>query len=166
VRSVVVRMARDAVKDCDRPSITTPLEALYGVQYHVALILLRGAIEVGDFDDGRWDDPAARDLRSRIRVEHAPELDARYPDVDSSEIVAELTDGAVLRRRLDAPPGSPDNPMTPNEIREKFEGLAARALSRAQVDGLARFIASLPPTTCWRALGPLLAAPRAHDHGS
>jgi 2-methylcitrate dehydratase PrpD len=166
VRTVVVRMAADAVKDCDRPSIESQLEALYGAQYHVALVLMRGAIDVADFDDGRWNEPAVRALRSRVRVEHAPELDERYPDVDSSEIVAELVDGTVLRRRLDAPPGSPDNPMTANEIREKFDGLAGRAIPRAQSGELARFIATMDATTRMRALGPLLAANRVQDNGS
>jgi 2-methylcitrate dehydratase PrpD len=157
VRAVTVRMARDAVKDCDRPSIATPLEALYGVQYHVALVLARGRIEVADFDEGRWNEPAVADMRSRIRVEHAPELDARYPDVDSSEVVAELLDGTVLRRRLDAPPGSPDNPMTKNEIRDKLDALAARALPRAQADELADLVATMDKTTNMRSLARLLA---------
>lgn len=160
VRAVVVRMARDAVRDCDRPSITTVLEAQYGVQYHVALVLARGAVTVADFEGQRWDDDDIRALRARVRVEHAPELDARYPDVDSSEIVAELLDGSVLRRRLDAPPGSPANPMTGDEIRDKFEGLATRALPLARAREVADFIASMDATTRMRALGPLLVATR------
>jgi 2-methylcitrate dehydratase PrpD len=160
VRSVVVRMARDAVRDCDRPSIASQLEAQYSVQYHVALVLARGIVAVDDFEGDRWNDPTIRDLRARIRVEHAPELDARYPDVDSSEIVAELRDGSVLRRRLDAPPGSPDNPLTEQEMRDKFEGLAARALPQDRVREVASFVAKMGSTTKMRALGALLAAPR------
>ena len=100
---------------------------------------MRGVIEVSDFDDERWNEPAVRELRTRIRVEHAPELDARYPDVDSSEIVAESNDGTVLRRRLDAPPGGPDNPMTPNRNpRTSSNGLAARALPDVRVLQLRR----------------------------
>jgi 2-methylcitrate dehydratase PrpD len=104
-----------------------------------------------------------RALRERIRVEHAPEFDARYPDQDSSEVVAELDDGTILRRRLDAPPGGPDNPMTPQEIRDKFESLAGRALPPSQVGELAQRIEALGGTTKMRALAPLLEAKRAQE---
>jgi 2-methylcitrate dehydratase PrpD len=165
VRSVVVRMAADALRDCDRPSISSTLEAQYGVQYHVALVLARGVVAVDDFESERWNEPAIRELRARIRVEHAPELDARYPDIDSSEIVAQLVDGTMLRRRLDAPPGSPDNPMTRDEMREKFDALAARALPRTQADELADFIATMNAATRMRSLGPLLATrPQEERH--
>lgn len=160
VRSLVVRMARDAVRDCNRPTIATQLEAQYSAQYLVALVLERGTVTVSDFEGERWNDPRMTQLRARIRVEHAPELDARYPDVDSSEIVAELVDGTVLRRRLDAPPGSPDNPMSAADLRTKFESLATRALPLAQARDLASFIATMDSTTKMRALRPLLAAMR------
>jgi 2-methylcitrate dehydratase PrpD len=163
VRAVVVRMARDAVKDCDRPAIATQLDALYAVQYHVALVLARGTIAVADFDEGRWNDLEVRDLRARIRVEHAPELDARYPDVDSSEIVAELVDGTVLRRSLDAPPGSQASPMSAHEVRDKFEGSATRAVPLAHAREIASLVAAMDSTTKVRALGRLLAAPRQQE---
>ncbi len=160
VRSVIVRMARDAIRDCDRPTIASQLEAQYSVQYLVALVLANGNVTVSDFEGEPWNAPPLRDLRARIRAEHAPELDARYPDVDSSEIVAELADGSVARRRLDAPPGSPDNPMTAQEIRDKFAGLAVRTLTPAQTGALADFIATMDSTTRIRALAPLLAPTR------
>ena len=160
VRTVIVRMARDALRDCDRPEIRSVLEAQYSVQYLVALVLAHGNVTVSDFECERWNDPPLRDLRARIRAEHDPALDARYPDVDTSEIVAQLADGSVLRRRLDAPPGSPDNPMTAQEIRDKFEGLAVRTLTPSQTGALADFIATMDSTTRMRALGPLLAPAR------
>jgi len=161
VRAIVLRMSRDSVKDCDRPRITTLLDAQYSAQYQAAVALMRGIVTLDDFEPGRWDVPDVRALRERIRVEHAPEFDARYPDQDSSEVVAELDDGTILRRRLDAPPGGPDNPMTPQEIRDKFESLAGRALPPSQVRELAQRIEGLGSTTRMRELAPLLAAKRS-----
>lgn len=158
VCSLVIRMARGAVDDCDRPTIATLFDAQYSVQYQSAVALLRGIVTLEDFEPGRWDEPAVKALRQRIRVEHAPEFDARYPDQDVCEAVAILRDGTELRRRLDAPPGGPDNPMTAREITDKFESLAARALPAAQVGELRQWLEAFDGTTKMRTLGELLTA--------
>src|SRR4029079_10087612 len=55
VRSIVLRMSRDSVKDCDRPAIATLLDAQYSAQYQAAVALMRGIVTLDDFEPGRWD---------------------------------------------------------------------------------------------------------------
>jgi 2-methylcitrate dehydratase PrpD len=69
------------------------------------------------------------------------------------------TDGASFEIEVPAPIGTPDQPMTPEVLKEKFDALAGSVLSGAQVSRLWQLTAQLDELTDLSELFSLLACP-------
>ncbi|MFN2488905.1 MAG: MmgE/PrpD family protein [Actinomycetota bacterium] len=95
------------------------LEAKFSIPYTVALTLLHGPPSVDDFTSARED---VRALARNITV-------ATDADVGESEAVLETPEG--FSRRVAAALGSPQRPMTENQLQRKVHSLAG-----AELDGV------------------------------
>ena len=63
-------------------------------------------------------------------------------DKDSARVVLTLRDGRTVERHVAHNLGTPDNPMTDQQLEDKFLDLAAPVLGRAGAERLAEM--------CWR----------------
>jgi len=102
-----------------------PLQAQMSLQYCTAISLLEGQVLVDQFREDRLSAPAVLDLARRVEFVRDPEIDALYPEKFASKVEIVLKDGRRLWERVDFPKGSPENPMTPEEVAQKFKSLAA-----------------------------------------
>ncbi len=64
--------------------------------------------------------------------------------VDAARITVRLTDGRVLEERVAAARGTPDNPLTREEVEAKFTRLAGVVLPTDRVARLAAALRRLP----------------------
>ncbi len=111
---------------------TTRETADHSLPYLIAVALLDGEVTIDSFAEERISDPAIRDVMRRIDVvesaeltrEHAGEL-PRWPSV--TEVV--LNNGQTIRQHSGIPRGHPLNPMSDQEIEEKFIALSSDVLS-------------------------------------
>ena len=53
-----------------------------------------------------------------------PEIEAVFPELQRVRVVIKTTDGREVEKQLDYPKGDPRNPLTDQEIEEKFDALA------------------------------------------
>ena len=112
------------------------------VQHLAALMLVRGTVSFQDsHDDALMRDPDILALRGRIRVTPSDALAAALPERQSI-VELELSDGRTLRHHAKAVRGTPDNPMTMDDLRKKsveiLEGTlagGAQALCDTCLDG-------------------------------
>jgi 2-methylcitrate dehydratase PrpD len=108
--------------------------AQFSTHYSVALALVKGA---SDFDTylaalrGGFADPDVLDLARRVTVELDPECDAEYPERWLGKVDITFADGTATQGRSYAK-GSPLDPMTDDEVRDKFLSLAGRVVPRAR----------------------------------
>lgn len=100
----------------------TGLEAKFSLEYVVAVALLRGAVTAADFEDDAVLDPSVSTLMNRIRLVGDPAATARFAD-----LTVTLRDGRAIDIRTEITRGDARNPMTGNEIREKFDGACRSA---------------------------------------
>lgn len=120
-----------------RPVVTDPADhktapptiydALFSVQYAVALALVRGRVDLAAFYDEPLDDAEVLAVAGRVRCPPDPASD--YPRHFPGEVVLHLRDGRTLRRRIPASRGTPDRPLSAEEVAEKFHANAERELS-------------------------------------
>jgi 2-methylcitrate dehydratase PrpD len=101
-----------------------PLQAQMSMQYCTAIALLDGHVLADQFKDQRLSAPPVLDLARRIEFVLDPEIDAIYPEKFPSKVEIVLKDGRSLWFRADYPKGSPENPMTADEVQAKFKSLA------------------------------------------
>lgn len=88
------------------------------------------------------DDPGIRDLMTRIRCEHDPDIEAEFPANMSGKITIRAH-GRELSRTVVIPRGDPDNFPDEAEFRTKFASLADPVLGAAQAARLASEILAL-----------------------
>lgn len=110
----------------------TPNEARFHGQYCIALAA-DGADIITPAHSDRFETFLGRDeirsLIGRIRVSEDP----RCSHYQESELELTLGDGTLMKMRGDAPKGFPSNPMTDDEVVEKFVRLTEARISPAGV---------------------------------
>jgi 2-methylcitrate dehydratase PrpD len=153
VKQVVVRVATSAgytVNNRDMPDIC--------LQHLVAVMLLDKTVSFrAAHDKPRMQDPAV--LRERAKVQLAPnaELEKLIPNrVAIVEVT--LTDGTQLSERVEHVRGTPDNPMTRDEVVAKARELMTPVLSAAKTSKLIDRVLGLDSVKDIRELRPLLQA--------
>ena len=93
--------------------------------YVAACVLLRGTVELGDFNDAACANPVTHDLAKRVAIEVR---DAGDPNaLTPVEVEVTLRSGAHHAARMDVIYGNPAKPMTRDEHVAKFVGNAAAA---------------------------------------
>lgn len=92
--------------------------ARFSVHYLLAEVLLKGKITIATFDDlSTLDDPLYVEAMSKIESTMQPE-ESMDPFSPGGEVFVHLKNGQVLSKRLEHWIGSPDHPLTTEEIRQ------------------------------------------------
>lgn len=103
------------------------------LQYCAAISLFDSQVLPNQFEERRFSDPDVIDLAHRVEFFLDAEIDALYPEKFASKVEVVLKDGQSLWRRVDYPKGSVQNPMSAQDIEEKFKALAARVKNEEEI---------------------------------
>jgi 2-methylcitrate dehydratase PrpD len=119
--------------DAGRRSVT---HAQFNAAYSFARALIDGRVDLRSYHETVLADPAVVALTEKIHVIDDPAMD---PATQGARVAVTLRDGTVLRAQRDKMKGSPDDPMSEEELLAKFGqclefGIGA---SRAECDRLA-----------------------------
>ncbi len=110
----------------DRPATPTLRAATLGSgQYVMAVTALRGKIDLASFDDEYLQSEPVRRLMTKVTVSASTELDRHFPKYWAGRVTVTFADGQVHMEEIIAPKGETENPMTRQDVEEKFFGLAA-----------------------------------------
>ena len=121
----------------NRPITPTSRAATLGSgQYVMAVTALRGKINLTSFEDEYLHSAEVRQLMDRVKVNESTELDRHFLKYWSGRVTVKLAGGKIYSEEIIAPKGESENPMTRQDIEEKFLGLAAPVLG----DGKARLV--------------------------
>jgi 2-methylcitrate dehydratase len=102
----------------------------HSMPYIFARALVDGTVTVHTFDD--FSDPALRVLMAKIGVREDAEIEKHFPEVVALRVTATATDGRTLAPiEISNPKGHDRNPMTSEDVGEKFRTLAEPALGAA-----------------------------------
>jgi 2-methylcitrate dehydratase PrpD len=159
VKQVVVRAATSAaytVNNRDMPDIC--------LQHLVAVMLLdKGVSFKAAHDKARMQDPAV--LRERAKVQLVPdaELEKLIP-VRVAIVEVTLDNGKVITERVEHVRGTPENPMTREEVVAKARELIAPVLGAAKCDTLIERVLALDAVKDIRDLRPLLQGDYQPQH--
>ncbi|MFC1899870.1 MmgE/PrpD family protein [Chloroflexota bacterium] len=93
----------------------------HSAHYVTAVAIKERALGPAQYASEKYDDPVIKDLISKISFDVDMSLD-KYGRAGITEITTH--DGKVHSCRIEYPKGHPDNPMTDEEINDKFYSLA------------------------------------------
>ncbi len=153
IGNIIVEGTEEARMLCAKAEVSTVLDAQMSIPYGVAVALLTGDAGLSQYSPPILTDPRVADLARKVRVVDSPKFQGAE---HCAEVTVQMKGGAQYARRVDVPKGDPHNPMSPTEVRAKFEGLAACVLSRDQVERLAQRVESVEQVEEVRELCALL----------
>jgi len=146
----MLRLIRDnniAAKDVERVEVggnrsnlttlfrhhpTTGLEAKFSMEFAMSILLLEGKAGLSQFTDGVVQRPDVQDMMQRVSFYVDPEFDKQASQggnfqavlVEGGIIKIRMKDGRNFSGRTQPAKGSPENPMTYDEVADKFRGNA------------------------------------------
>lgn len=100
-------------------------QAKFSMGFVLALIAARRRAAVRDFTDETLADPVLRRLHDKVRMVLDPQIEAAYPAKWSARVIVTTTDGSRIAHKTTVPKGDPGNPLTAEELEEKFTQLAS-----------------------------------------
>ena len=154
IQSIDVQLAHDALAMIDGNDLWT-----HNIQFIVALAAHEKSVQREHFVPEWTANGAILDLATRVVLTGNDALQQRFPGMQGAWLRLATTDGASFEIEVPAPIGTPDQPMTPEVLKEKFDALAGSVLSGAQASRLWQLTAQLDELTDLSELFSLLACP-------
>lgn len=106
---------------------TKGLQAKFSMEFCMAILLVDGKADQTKFTDAVVNRPDIQEMMSRVRFYTDAEAEKAGYDKMTTILRITLKGGRVIAGRADFGKGSPANPMTYDEVAEKFLGCAAFA---------------------------------------
>jgi 2-methylcitrate dehydratase PrpD len=136
--------------------------AQMNLYYGLAMIALDGVAFTEQFQENRLADPRAMDFVKRIRAFVDPEIEAMGPAFrHASRLRVKTRDGRSFEKLTLHRRGSPENPISPKEIVDKFYAVVAPCMRRADAERIVGLVDKLETMWDLRELVGLVAAPVA-----
>lgn len=152
------------LRHTDTPQPQTSLDAKFSVQYVVARALKDGAVRLKDFEGDAHFDPMIRRLLDLTEAKPHPDMADDAEEQWGAEVIVTFTDGRRVSRRVDNLVGrGGDNPMTTDELWEKFSDCASRALPREQIAPLFERLETLESVSSIAQVTRLLEVSVLHE---
>jgi 2-methylcitrate dehydratase PrpD len=128
VESTTSRGAGDALVHSEPE---TGLEAKFSMEYALAAALVFDRVGLSAFEPAAIADPEVQQVRERASFV----VDDALPyKSNHARVVVETTGGERYEATLDDPPGTPANPLSESELREKFVECATHVLDRSAAE--------------------------------
>jgi 2-methylcitrate dehydratase PrpD len=106
---------------------TTGLQAKFSMEFCMAILLLDGRADQTKFTDAVANRPDVQQMIGRVRFYTDPDAEKAGYDKMTTILKITLKDGRTISGRADFGKGSPANPMSFDEVAEKFLDCAAFA---------------------------------------
>ncbi len=126
VEEIDVRTYDLAVAGHDHTEIPGSYSAKMSIPYATAAGLLCGKAGLQEFSEDAVKDPRLLTLTKKVRVRADDALSAVFPAVQAAVVTIRTGDGEYTDR-VDFPKGEPENPLTEEEFRSRYDGLMAYA---------------------------------------
>lgn len=101
-------------------------------------------------------DPEVIDVAKKVTLVHDEEAEATYPATRLGKVSVETTDGKRYSAKVFHPRGSPENPLSADELATKFRSVATSVLPQARSDALYERIHALENVADMREFATLL----------
>lgn len=155
IRSIVVRRHPDWARYHQNTAPRTYHEAQVSLPYSVAIALVEGNALLGQYTDRKLGNAEVRRLMNITRIE----TDDGLPRGVSCHTTITMASGEAYVSQVDYPKGSIENPMSDDELRAKFESLAAPVVGSLRCAQITDAVARIERCANVGGLMRLTAAP-------
>jgi len=121
--------AADILSDPSKYDPRTKETADHSLPYVIAVALVDRQVTPVQFTMEKIMDERIRAQLKKVKVVADPEIEKVFPALQRVIVNISTTDGRCFSKQLDYPKGDPRNPLTDQEVEEKFAALAEGVLS-------------------------------------
>ena len=135
IEKIDVHTYKLAVGSHDHTAIRGISSAKLSTPFAVALAIVKGSCGYADYNEDNLNDCWIKNLTQKVRVVEDENLTAQSPAVRGARVTIYMKDGNEYEATCLYPKGEPENPLTQEELEEKFRGLAVYGgLTSAECD--------------------------------
>jgi 2-methylcitrate dehydratase PrpD len=146
IREIDVWTYRAAIHRHDHTEIFGVSSAKMSIPYSVAVALKYGRAGIGEFQDEIVQQEVIRQLTRKVRVSEDPALTALAPRVRAARVRVVTHDQRVYDEQVQHPKGEPENPISADELNDKFYALTQFAgRSRQDAERMATLVRAVDP---------------------
>lgn len=124
IEKIEVHTYKLAVGSHDHIEIKGISSAKLSTPYAVALAIVKGSCGYADYNEDNLNDYWIKNLTRKVRVIEDDNLTAQSPAVRGARVSICLKNGEEFEATCLYPKGEPENPLTQEELENKFRGLA------------------------------------------
>ena len=111
----------------------TALEGKFSLEFCIAVTLIDGEASLKQFTDEKVMDSTVQELVKKVKYVHPPEMKSGLTNL-GGELVIRLKDGGTFSRKVDIARGNPENPLTQDELINKYRDCVRHSLSPGDID--------------------------------
>jgi 2-methylcitrate dehydratase len=129
----------------------------HSLPYCIAAALVDHKITTESFSDEKMKDPRIWEVIDKIKGEASIEFEKMFPAKQPSRVVVKTRDGREFSEYLEYPKGDPREPMTMEDLENKFGGLSSKLLSSEAQQRVKEMIFACESLTAKRFMAGLTA---------
>lgn len=107
----------------------TPAEAKFSLPYCIAIAIIDGIVGLRQFTYENLRRNNVKDLMRRVRVYLDDQINVLYPQKLGARVRVKVKNGYTYEQVVEDAKGSPENPLSRNELMSKFTDLASLKVS-------------------------------------
>ena len=133
--------------------------AQFSSHFSLGLTIARGSNDFQTYYDAMhngFSDKDVIELARKVSVQHDDEAEAIYPTTRLGKVSLETSSGERFSAKVFHPKGSPENPLTREELHSKFLGLASMVLSTKKAQQILDTVENLEEIDDMRELAGLV----------
>ena len=119
------------------------LEAKFSLQFCLGILVLRRSAGVREFTDEVVRSPKVREMMKRVKTYHSLEIEAKGNDRIRSLVEVKLKDGRTFTAEAETSRGTPERPMSREDMATKFADCAGAILPPERVQAALKAIYSV-----------------------
>ena len=134
------------------------VDQMHSMFFGAAMAIIRRKAFVEEHAEGWLHSPQVGKLIAKIHCHHDPELDKLTPEKFPARVVIRTTDGRTFEKAVDVPHGDGLDPLSVEELRDKYQILASGILPGKRVEAIEKMILQLEEVTDFGVVADLLAS--------
>ena len=123
ISEIVVKTYSLAVRGHDHTTIPGAYSAKMSIPYSVASGIIRGIAGHKEFTEEMVRDEAMQELTKKVRVLSDDHMSEIFPDKQMASVEIKLSDERSFSKTVEFPKGEPENPLTDDEFKNRYEEL-------------------------------------------
>ena len=160
IESVVISMPPGEDIPLIYSRASTGLEGKFSMQYCIASAILDGRVDLNTFDQTSVDRPEVQRLTGLVKLEYDDTQDPVVVNAGGHvDVTINMSAGSSVTTRIEQAGGTPEYPLSDEELNQKFSSCASRTLNSSQVDQALSQVYSLQDLPDIGELMSTIAAP-------